>query len=69
MDNWQGTCQSCATAYKVAAYDEQDAVTKVRAEHERAQERSTQHRCDLGPMVDHAFNLTHPDHPGAPKDY
>jgi len=68
MDTWSVKCQSCGLEYRVSASSEEEAIKKAKIEHERANTEALQHRCDFGPLMNNAFNLTHPDHPCAPKE-
>ena len=69
MDTWSVRCESCGIEYKVRASGEQEAIEAAKAEHERVNAEATQFRCDFGPFMTVAFNLTHPDHPCAPKEW
>lgn len=69
MDTWSVTCQSCSVEYKVKAFGAKEAINIAKAEHEHAAAEAIMFRCDLGPMMTHAFNLTHPTHPCTPKEW
>ncbi len=69
MDTWSVTCQSCGVEYKVKASGEKEAIEAAKAEHERVNAGATAFRCDSGPFMDSAFNLTHPVHPCAPREW
>lgn len=69
MDSWRVTCQSCTREYVVSARDEKEAIKLAEAKHEQDNAERMQLRCDRGPFMTHAFNLTHPTHPAAPKEW
>jgi len=69
MDTWSVKCQSCGVEYKAKASGEKEAIEKARAEHESEVAKATAFRCDTGPFMTHAFNLTRPEHPCAPKEW
>jgi len=69
MDNWSVTCQSCDVEYRVQADSETEAIKKAKAEHERRNAEAMAFRCDTGPCMTCAFNLTHSAHPCAPKEW
>jgi len=70
MDTWLVPCQSCGREYKVKAESEEEAIQKAKAKHEEDNSQpGTMCRCDFGPLMTFAFNLTHPLHPCAPKEF
>jgi len=69
VDNWSVTCGACGVEYKVKASSKAEAIAKAKAEHERVNAEATAFRCDCGPSMYVAFNLTHPTHPCAPKEW
>ncbi len=69
MNNWKATCLSCGRQYEVEALSESAAIEAAKAKHEREMQHITVLRCDQGPVINHAFNLTHPAHPCAPKKW
>ncbi len=66
---WSCKCESCGRSFDVRATSEEKAIEAAKNEHERFNEEVRAFRCDLGPMMNHAFNLTHPEHPAAPRDW
>ncbi len=59
-DQWVAKCLSCGQNYRVEA---------AKTAHEEDQEKRMAFRCDRGPFITHAFNLTHPKHPCAPSEW
>jgi len=68
MDTWSVTCQSCGVEYNVKASEEGEAIKAAKAEHECVNTEATAFRCD-DPSMNNAFNLTHPEHPCAPREW
>jgi hypothetical protein len=69
MDTWSSTCQSCGREYKVEASSEEEAIKAAEAKHDSVNAKATAFRCDLGPMMTSAVNLTNPAHPCAQKEW
>lgn len=67
MDTWRVPCQSCGVNFDVKASFEAEAIEKAKKVHEERQAEATQHRCDCGPMMNHASNLDRPKRPGDPR--
>lgn len=69
MDTWSAKCQSCDVEYKVKASSEAEAIAAAKAAHDLANAEAMAFRCDFGPFITHAFNLTHPEHHCAPREW
>ncbi len=68
MENtWSVPCTSCGRNFDVKASNEKEAIERAKDEHERFNAEVRAFRCDIGPLMTHAFNLTSPSHPAAPK--
>jgi len=53
----------------VKASGEKEAIEVAKAKHECVNAEAAAFRCDLGPFMTSAFNLTHPKHPCASKEW
>ena len=69
MDTWQGTCTACDQTYKIQAHSKAEAIRSLKALHEEQAAKATAFRCDSGGMFNSAFNLSHPAHPCAPREW
>lgn len=65
---WSVECQSCGVEFEVKASSHGEAIEVAEMEHEEINAKATAFRCDSGPLMTSAFNLTHPGHPCAPKE-
>lgn len=68
-DLWLATCVCCGRKYRVQASYETEAVAAAEEAHEEEMRKATAFRCDMGPMITHAFNLTRPNSPLAPREW
>jgi hypothetical protein len=69
MDTYSVKCKSCEVEYKVKASSEREAIEKAKIEHEATNREATAFRCDLGPFMTDAFNLTRSSHPCVPREW
>ena len=67
MDTWEVICQVCGQSFKVEAHDERGALVAARLAHAEEEQNATMDRCENGPIMESASNLTSPDHPCAKK--
>lgn len=69
MDTWEVICQACGLSYKVQARNEREALLAARLVHTEEEQNATMDRCDNGPIMESASNLTSPDHPCTKREW
>ena len=69
---WTGRCQSCGRDFTVKMCEgatEAQATKALEAAHEEQNRDATAFRCDMGPFITSASNLTRPEHPCALREW
>lgn len=70
-ERWTGYCQSCGKEFTVEMDEdtsESRAIEALKAVHEKQNRDATAFRCDTGPFINSASNLTRPEHVYAARE-